>query len=319
VAVDYAGLESVDRYSFLKKMAHAGSVIHLRIKPGGDLLLNEFQLDSIRFFLNADPMAVNLLYETIFCNLVNLLILPEGKETPIVLPLDSITPVGFQEGEEIIPGGVNSHPAYGLIQEFFCFPEKYHFIDLKNIAYGDSQRVFDLLLILDNSPQLPITANTFVPNCAPIVNLFASNSGVIELNQKKQEYHLVADPDAKNSLEVHSVLKVSSSATGEEEEKTVEPFYALSHRQTGGDNDCYWFLNRKESWLKGVRGTETFLSFQDQTYTPVKPDGKLVYVKTLCTDRDRASNLPAGALLELEEKGAIQRTVCLKQPTSPHH
>ncbi|MCG8338126.1 MAG: type VI secretion system baseplate subunit TssF [Proteobacteria bacterium] len=317
IDVDYAGLESVDRFSFLDKMANVGSVIRIRIKPRGDLSFEDFDLNIVRFYLNGDPMIVSTLYETLFCNTVKIAILPEGQEEPVYLPDDSITPVGFQEGEEVIPLGANSHPSYGLIQEYFCFPEKYHFIDINNIDFKESEKEFDLLLVLDNSPKLDVTENTFVPNCAPIINLFEKNSGTIELDHKKLEYHLVPDPDEEDSLEVHSVLKVTKATADDDEEKDVEPFYTFGHRLTNGDSQCYWYLKRKESWRKGVQGTEVFMSFRDLNYGDTQPQSERVYVKTLCTNRDLAEKLPAGALLELEEKGVIQQAICLKKPTSP--
>jgi type VI secretion system protein ImpG len=313
--VDYAGLESIDRFSFLDKMANVGSVIRLRFKTKGDLQLDQFGLDSLRLYLNGDPMIVSLLYETLFCNVVKIAILPEGQEIPEFLPLDSITPVGFQEGEEVIPLGENSHPAYGLIQEYFCFPEKYHFIDIHHINTQASLKTFDLLLILDNSPKLDITENSFVLNCAPIINLLEKNSGIIELNHKQFEYHLVPDPNEEDYLEVHSVLKVTKSTADADDEKTVEPFYGFGHRLTRDDNQSYWYLKRKESWRKGVKGTEAFLLFRNLAFESSQPKSERVYVKTLCTNRDLAENLPAGALLELEEKGVIQQTICLKKPT----
>ena len=315
IEIDDADLESVDRYVFLDKTANAGSVMRIRIIPKGDIRFSEFDLNTLRLYLNGDPMIVSLLYETLFCNVVKVALLPEGAEQPIFLPGDSITPVGFEEGEEIIPAGRNSHPAYGLIQEYFCLPEKYHFVDIHHLDAHQSEKAFDLLLILDNSPKLDLTENTFVPNCTPIINLFENHSGTIELDHKQLEYHLIPDPDEEDTIEVHSILQVTKSSAEDEDEKLIEPFYGFGHRLSVEDNGCYWCMNRKETWRKGVRGTEVFLSFRDLNFKTALPKSERVYVKTLCTNRDLAEKLPVGALLELEEKGAVQQALCLKKPT----
>ncbi len=317
VEVDYAGLESVDRFSFLDKMANVGSVIRIRLKTIHKIQFLDFSLSKIRIYLNGDPMIISQLYEMIFCNLVKTAIIPEGQENPLFLPKGSITPVGFNEDENIIPAGENSHPAFGLIQEYFTFPEKYHFIDIKNLEDHQSTDKFDLLLMLDNSPKLDISENTFVPNCTPIVNLFEKNTGSIELDRKKLEYHLVPDYENESSTEVHSILEVTKSNAEDEAERFVEPFYSFGHNRSKRTDNAYWHLHRKESWAKDTKGTESFLSFRDLGFNHFHPKSERVYVKTLCTNRDLAEKIPAGALLELEEKGVVQQAVCLKKPTSP--
>ncbi|MBU2510632.1 type VI secretion system baseplate subunit TssF [bacterium] len=317
VSVDYAGLESVDRFPFLDKVANVGSVIRIKLQAIRAFQSTGFYLSNIRFYLNGDPMIISQLYETLFCNLVDVAIIAEGQEDPIFLPQGSITPVGFHEDESVIPVGENSHPAFGLIQEYFIFPEKYHFIDVNNLKGNNTTNNFDLLFILDNSPKLDISENTFVPNCTPVINLFEKNTGSIELNRKKLEYHLVPDPENESTTEVHSVLEVTKSNEEDETERVVEPFYAFGHNQTKQLNNSYWHLHRKESWAKNINGTEVFLSFRDFGFNHSTPKSERVFVKTLCTNRDLAEKIPAGALLEPEEKGVVQQATCLKKPTSP--
>ncbi|MBU3914386.1 type VI secretion system baseplate subunit TssF, partial [bacterium] len=255
------------------------------------------------------------LYETIFCNMENVAILPEGKEDPIYLPANSITPVGFHADEEVIPSGENSHPAFRLIQEYFCFPEKYHFIDVHHLNSHESLTRFDLLLILNANPTLNVNENTFVPNCSPIINLFENNAGTIDVDHKKFEYHLLPDPDADTTTEIHSILSVSKSFSHDDREHKIKPFYGFTHEMSKDTLESYWHMRREETWQQEVSGTEVFLSFRDLGFQPTKPDSETVFVRALCTNRNFAEKIPAGALLELEEKASVDQSTFLIKPT----
>ncbi len=317
IEVSYAGMESVDQFEFLEKVPNVNSVLRIKIKPKGEIVFSDFKFKKVRFYLNGDPMVISQLYETIFSDVTQVMILAEGEGNPIVLPDKTITPVGFHPEEEVIPSGKNSHPAFTLIQEYFCFPEKYYFIDIHNLENHTSEHEFDLLLALTSNPKLDINENSFVPNCAPIINLFEKSSISVELDNKKAEYHLVPDADSNSETEIHSIISVSKSYIGDVEERKIEPFYAFGHEMSHNKPDSYWYVRREESWHRSTGGTETYMSFRDLSNNYAKPDSQMVYVKALCTNRNLAEKIPAGALLNLEQAGIVQQSVFLKKPTAP--
>lgn len=310
-----AQLESVDNYSFLEKMPNVGSVIRLRIRATGEAELPEINLRKLRLFLSGDPMIVSQLYETLFCNLIKAAIIPQEEPEPVYLPETSILQAGFGENEEVIPTGKNSHPAYRLIQEYFCFPEKFYFIDVMNLHLHRSVKEFDLLFILNNNPHLDVSDRTFVPNCTPVINLFEKNAATLEINHKTFDYPLIADPGEGGSSEIHSILEVTRSAAGEKGERKIEPFYAFAHEANKSRPGSFWHLRRTESRHRDVGGTDVMISFRDLNFRHTPPKTERVFVKALCTNRNMAEKIPAGALFEMEEKGIVQQAVCLKKPT----
>jgi type VI secretion system protein ImpG len=58
-----------------------------------------------------------------------------------------------------------------------------------------------------------------------------------------------------------------------------------------------------------------FLTFVDLDFHPSQPPTHTAYAHTLCTNRDLAGQLPAEALLQIEEAAPLARIVCLGQPT----
>jgi type VI secretion system protein ImpG len=69
------------------------------------------------------------------------------------------------------------------------------------------------------------------------------------------------------------------------------------------------------SLYQDVVGTETLLSFLDLDFKPTQPPLAMVFAHTLCTNRALASQMPAGALLSIDEPVPVARVVCLKKPT----
>jgi type VI secretion system protein ImpG len=59
------------------------------------------------------------------------------------------------------------------------------------------------------------------------------------------------------------------------------------------------------------------LSFLDRDFHPQAPPAQTVFVHTLCTNRELAVQLPAGARLQIEDAAPLTRIRCLHKPTPP--
>jgi type VI secretion system protein ImpG len=106
-------------------------------KKEDNLKFSEIEWRTLRFYLNGPAQHVFHLYELLFNNVVEVrLRSAAGKDnSPLVtLPADSILPVGFGKDEGLLPYGARSFAGYRLLQEYFCFPEKFLFFDLTGMA-----------------------------------------------------------------------------------------------------------------------------------------------------------------------------------------
>ncbi|HEX8688217.1 MAG TPA: type VI secretion system baseplate subunit TssF [Pyrinomonadaceae bacterium] len=320
LSVEWAAIEDTGEFRFLDAEPNVAAVLRLRLRCGrGDL--SELALDRLRFYLNGDPGMTGALYKLLFCHVLGVAALPEGPAgNPMRRSAGSIWPVGFRDDEDVLPYPRQSHPGYRLLQEFFYFPEKYHFFDLDIPRAWLRGKELDLVFLLDQVPAgaRALGAANFALGCTPVINLFRKTSEPIRLDHRTTEYRLVPDKRRERTTEVHSILSVSASTNARDGARRFEPFYSYSHGMDGGGARPLWHARRTPSLNKETPGTEVFLSFLDLDFKPAEDSpAQTVYAHTLCTNRELATQLSAGAALQMEEHAPLFRITCLTKPTPP--
>jgi type VI secretion system protein ImpG len=316
VEVSYAGFESTDRFDFLDNAPDVALVLRLRI-VSNDTPLSELELNGLRFYLNGDKVLVSSLYELLHCHVLQVAIMPEEEKNPVFLPGESILPVGFGHDEEVLPYPPNAHPGYRLLQEYFTFPEKFHFFDIDHLETHASENFFDILFMFDQVPgsRLTVDKNTFCPGCTPIINLFPKTTDPIRLDERHAEYALIPDKRKEKTTEIHSILSVLAPSISGEEPKVFEPFFSFTHRMEKAGHKAYWIARMHSTGRNDLPGTEMMLSFVDLDFNPSLPPTTTVFARTLCTNRRLAEELPAGAILQIEETAPLSRISALSKPT----
>jgi len=313
-----AGFESPAQFDFLDNAADVASVLRLRLSAVG-LNLEELSLRKLRFHIDGEATLVNTLYELLFCHALRVAILPGNGKAPVYLPQRSILPVGFEPEDEVIPYPSHALPAYRLLQEYFLFPEKYHFFDIDHLDACLSGKTLDILILLDRVPQarMAVDRRTFSLGCAPIINLFRKTTEPIRVDQRQHEYLLEPDMRRERTTEIHSILSVSASSNPMEETLEMDPFYSFRHRLDGRMQRAFWYPRRVPTRRPGLPGTDILISFVDLDFNPKLPPEQVVYAHTLCTNREFATQLPAGALLQIEDSAPLTHISCLGKPTFP--
>ena len=316
ISVVDAGFVSTDAYDLLDRRSDVATVLRVRLETHG-CDLNELDLHTLRFYLNGEMRSLGTLYELVFGHVIDVALAPENG-SPVILPRDAIRPVGFGKNEDVLPYPAHAHPAYRLLQEYFAFPRKYMFFDLAHLEKKPAGRKVDVLLLLDQLPdtRLQIDRDTFQLGCTPIVNLFRKTTEPIRLDHRQLEYRLVPDSRRERTTEVHTVLKVSASSDETNESHVVRPFYSFDHEMAVDGARSYWWARRVSTGRKDVPGTELVLSFLDLDFNPRLPSLQTAFAHTLCTNRNLAEQLPAGAKLEIELGGPIGTITALHRPTA---
>ncbi len=314
--ISYAGFESTDQFDFLDYMPRVATVLRVRIEAQQGSL-KELTLKQLRFHLSSELNVAFRLYELIFGNTLQVALLPEGSKRPVFLPDNSIKPVGFAPDEEVLPSPPHSHPAYGLLQEYFIFPEKFLFFDLDNLDRNASDKYFDILFLLDATARerLAVDRDTFRLGCTPIINLFRKSTEPIRLDQRKTEYPLVPDIRRERTTEIHSILAVSLSPNPEDKTRPVEPFFSFNHQSEIEERHAFWYATRQPAVRKDMSGTEMTIRLVDLDFNPAAPPAQTMYAHTLCTNRRLAEQVPGGALLQIEEAAPASQIVCITKPT----
>ena len=157
-------------------------------------------------------------------------------------------PAGFGEDESLIPFSARSHPAYRLLTEYFCFPEKFNFFDIDLAALCAAlpagARKVTLHLALSglrtdsNTARMlgTLSANNVLLGCTPVVNLFRQRGEPIQLTHTSESYPVLADGRRAFAFEVHSIDSVSLVRQTPQGDSVVEfgPFYSLAARPDAG-------------------------------------------------------------------------------------
>jgi type VI secretion system protein ImpG len=281
----------------------------------------------LRFYLKGQPQHVNLLYEVLFNNRLEVTVANAGDPSPpIRLGPECVKPVGFEEDEGMLPYSSRSFLGYRLLTEYFTFPEKFRFLDVTGLTpkvrsgLGNEIEICFYLDRTSSDLEKNIDKDTFRLGCTPVVNLFEKQADPIALTHHDSEYRVV--PDARRPLgtEVYSVDRVTGTSPGGEEVE-YQPFYSFKHAAPRSEMQSFWYATRKPS-VKSVdrvdHGTEVCLSLVDLDFkTGTKPD-RTVDVATTCLNRDLPNQLPFGGgqpVLHLTGGGPFSKVACLTKPT----
>jgi len=312
-----AAVEPTARYDCLASNPKAAGVIRIRVKALAGSL-RDLELDALRIYLNHRAGPAHLVYELLFSALAGIMILPQGATDPIELPCASLSPAGLADDEDILPYPPNAHPGYRLIQEYFQFPEKFLFADLKNLSRHDSDQFFDVLFLLTRSPgeRVSVTRETFVLGCTPIANLFRRTTEPVRIDQRRLFYKLIPDSRREHTTEIHSIQSVSGSMNPNDPTRAYEPFYSFRHTEAGASPRTFWHGKRVATEREDMPGTDVHLSFLDLNFNPALPPSEVVFAHTLCLNRELATEVPPGGSLQMEEVGPVTVT-CLTRPTVP--
>ena len=332
VRVGEADWRTPDRLQPAIRSSEAVAALRLGLRCSGDLSFSKLSLSSLRFYINGEGHLVHSLYELLCNNCVQIIVRdpsPKSQVQPVVLPADALQPVGFAEDEGVLPYPRRSFVGYRLLQEYFCFPQKFFFLDLTGLdrvcaaGFGKSADVVILISPFERSDrkqmlELGVTARTFRLGCTPIVNLYQRTAEPILLDHRHVEYHVIPDVGRRSAAEVFEITEVVSANPQSEEVVRFEPFYSFRHGSTRGGQQTFWRASRRPSGYRDDEGTEVYLSLVDLSSRPVQPDVDALTVRTICSNRDLPARLPFGneaGDFELEGAVPLKRIVALIKPT----
>jgi type VI secretion system protein ImpG len=308
------------------------AVAALRIVIGclPDVSFDQLQMQHLRFYLSAELKLQHTLYELLCNNACQILVrdlTPGSKKPPLSLEPSDLQPAGFTDEEAMIPYPRRSFIGYRLLQEYFSFPEKFFFLDLKGFdriaAAGFKTKVEILILIssyerADRQQALEqfVGANTLRTGCSPIINLFTGTAEGIPLDQRRYEYPVEPDSRWRKFTDIFSVDRVSYVSPLNHQTVDCEPFYCFRHvSDADKKTEILWHSSRRP----GAGGEEhIYLSLVDLAGRAMNPDADILNVHCTFSNRDLPFRLPFGneaGDFELEGAPAIKRIVALRKPT----
>jgi type VI secretion system protein ImpG len=311
------------------RSTQASSVVRLLLRCRADTMnFGSLELDSLRFFLKGQGQHVGALYEMLFNDTLEIALARSARDpNPILLDRRAVRPVGFAPDEGLLPYSPRSFRGYGLLTEYFTFPEKFLFFDLAGWErrqlsdFGNQLEIYIFLNRWSADLQQNLSADMFRLGCAPVVNLFSQRAEPIQLSHTDWEYRVVPDARRPLAMEIHSVERVTGTSTAGEKVEFL-PFFSVKHAADRGAQEAFWYATRRpagQSEGHVDHGTEVYLSFVDLGFRPSVPANWTVDIETTCLNRDLPFRLPFGGgqpRLQLGEGGAMVTNIeCLTHPT----
>ncbi|MCG6989711.1 MAG: type VI secretion system baseplate subunit TssF [Gemmatimonadetes bacterium] len=295
----------------------AFAVLRVDLETLGQLSLDDLEIPELRFYLDGEPGLVGSLYELLLNNCVEVVAWNPNAGAaarPVRLPSSAVHPVGFDAEQGMLPYPGRSFLPYRMIQEYFAFPQKYFFVDVKGLdrLAGAGLGTSLQLLFYISKFQRPerharlqegVGDHTMRLFCAPVVNLFPAEARPINLNQRKTEYQVTVQGDA----EVFSIEEVFAISPGSTERIPFVPFYALRHRRSASDGGLFWYSKRERRGWGESSASNVSIALVDLDGTTVYPEFHSVGAKVLCSNGNLPNELPFGTTesdLHLEEESA---------------
>lgn len=323
------------------RQAKAG--IRLRLRTTANLSFAQlapgrperFQL--VFFLQGADQLPFDL-HARLQSDTVGVLVQPTARPVPWTetLPASAVRPLGFEDGEALLPYAPPSFQGYRNLHEYFAFPRRYLFIAVEGLGPALSRIAaaeVDLMLLLGQpAPHLErvVDAANFVLHCTPAINLFPKRFDRIHLDQAGPDFHLVPDRTRPMDFEVYGIHRVEGLGAGNSEPREFRPFYAPANLDPGGALPAYYSIHRVPRRLsarqqrQGTRssyvGSEVYLNLVDTAAVPWAAGLRQLSVSGLCTNRDLPLFMPVGAGTTdfTLESGAPVRLVRVRAgPTPP--
>ncbi len=314
------------------KAPDCAGALRVKLRTRGEVTFSGLGLDRLRFFLNGEPSLVYPLYEMLANGTRRIIVRdadPKSRVRPIEIDPVRLRPVGFDEDEAMIPYSRRSFQGYRLLQEYFCFPEKFLFIELDGLEpLTDSGCSKELELLFLFAPterqdwepilQMGVSAKTLRLNATPAINLFPQTADPILVENTRFEYPIVPDVRRSDVLEVFSVEEVVATNPRTMEVVTFEPFFSYRHSASKQQNALFWYAARRQGTTWQGQGSDLYLTLVDLEGRGRAPEFDTVTVRTLCTNRELPAKLQMGneeGDFEIDAQLPVERIIALRKPS----
>ncbi|MCI0913446.1 type VI secretion system baseplate subunit TssF [Pseudomonas putida] len=213
------------------------SVVRLDLRTLVDRPLNTLGCASLDFHLSGDTQTARTLYLWIAHYLKHVAVTVDGEVRR--LPASSIVLPGFSPDEALLPYPPNVFDGYRILQEYFIFPERFHFFSVAGLEkVWPAEAAQEVCLEFHFTRQLPDSLRVgradFSLFCTPAVNLFSHSAEPIDLSQRFAQAELTPRGEERHAYEIFSVDRVISTRTttdgsAGEHLRTFRAFESFAH------------------------------------------------------------------------------------------
>ncbi|OEZ50416.1 hypothetical protein JAB1_15310 [Janthinobacterium sp. MP5059B] len=315
---------------------NATSSVSIVIEATADQIsLAQLGVKKLRVFIDGEPSFCAALRDALFMRTLKAYVEADDSGRWSALAQIPVSAAGYAEDDALIPFSARSHPAYRLLTEYFCFPEKFNFFDIDLAALcaplPSGCRRITLHLALaglrtdSNTARMlgTMSTNNLLLGCTPVVNLFRLRGEPIRLTHTAASYPVLADARRAYAFEVQAIESVKLVRQTPQGESITEfrPFYSLRHGQMPAKDGHYWVMRRDDTISEKSPGYETEISIVDIDFDPAAIETDTLSLELSCTNRDLPAQLTYGLRggdLFLEGGSSVRSIHFLRKPTESH-
>lgn len=213
------------------------SVVRLELRTLVERPLNTLNCASLDLHLSGDTENARTLYLWIAQYLDHVALTIDGEVRR--LPASCVVLPGFSPDQALLPYPQNVFDGYRILQEYFVFPQRFHFIGLTGLApLWPDRAAKHVGLEFHFTRQLPDSLRVghadFSLFCTPAVNLFSHSAEPIDLSSRSAQDELIPKGEARHAYEIFSVDRVVSTRTtargsSGEHLRIFHPFESFAH------------------------------------------------------------------------------------------
>lgn len=258
------------------------------------LPFNKLNIKHLDFFLQGERSFTHKIYDAVMTRPTSIYMLENGQDRARLHMNARFNPIGLDVAEQLLPMPGNSHPAYGVLMDYFAFPKKFHYLSIWNLDFNRVDKTCEIILPLSNDTIREVRPQNICLGVVPIINLFKKSTEPLKLDHTAIKYKLTPDIRYESSTEIHSIKEVIviNDETGDVE--SIPPYFANKKWDRKQKGKLSWHIEREPSRFGGF---DVYLSFVDEEFDPKVLTNSTVYAESLCTNRGMAEDIPVGSTL----------------------
>ena len=237
--------------------AEAGLRIRFEATGGADL--DKLLPKALSIYLNGSESVPGELYRQFIGDTLAVIARSADAASGPWVKLPDPAQLGFGDDEALLPAEQRSFRGYRLLAEYFACPERFLFVELKDLhrAFSSSPRACDIVLLFArSSPTLTgaVAPDNLRLHATPAINLFEKQLDRVQVKPHHHELQVVGDRTKPADFEVYRLLDVRAFTRDNLEARTVAPLYAFGAL----------LYDWREALFYSVRLTQRRLSTREQ-------------------------------------------------------
>lgn len=288
------------------------SIVRIDLQTITDSPLDAIDCDRLDFHLSGDDATAQTFYLWLSRYLSGISVECSGHLRQLS-PKQVVFP-GFDPDEALLPYSQNAFDGYRILQEYFVFPQRFHFFSLTGLrslwpATATKNIRFELHFSRPMPADIRLRSSDIALYCAPAVNLFAHDAEPVSLDGRRVDQRLLPTGQRPDCYEIFSIDEVSgwqSQSNGKLGKwlRTFHPFESFQHEiEHANGRTALYYRSRIESALieDGVVHRIAFVRGDETEYIT---NAETASVSLTCTNRNLPLALGAG-------------DICVRSQTTP--